>query len=162
LLIVDKFWIFENFFDMPVGLLCARIVDCLDQQVIDGCNIATEQRVFYVVSNNITLVTLFIGLFIYKKICRRGCGSGGAVSLVGVVPTWTVGASASIIFPCSIKSRRQEVGKPSLNAVQPFAKAEGRVFLLVPAYPGCPRTKAVKRLLLFLLLLLQSTTNLYL
>jgi len=42
------------------------------------------------------------------------------------------------------------VGKPSLNAAQPYAKAEGRVFLLVPAYPGCPGTKAVKRLLLFL------------
>jgi len=37
------------------------------------------------------------------------------------------------------------VGKPSLNAAQPYAKAEGRVFLLVPAYPGCPGTKAVKR-----------------
>jgi len=36
------------------------------------------------------------------------------------------------------------VGKPSLNAAQPYAKAEGRVFLLVPAYPGCPGTKAVK------------------
>jgi len=43
------------------------------------------------------------------------------------------------------------VGKPSLNAAQPYAKAEGRVFLLVPAYPGCPGTKAVKRLLLFYL-----------
>jgi len=32
--VVDKFWIFENFFDMPVGLLCARIVDCLDKQVV--------------------------------------------------------------------------------------------------------------------------------
>jgi len=39
------------------------------------------------------------------------------------------------------------VGKPSLNAAQPYAKAEGRVFLLVPAYLGCPRTKAVIRLL---------------
>jgi len=38
--------------------------------------------------------------------------------------------------------------KPSLNSAQPYAKAEGRVFLLVPAYPGCPGTKAVKRLLL--------------
>jgi len=39
-----------------------------------------------------------------------------------------------------------------MNAAQPYAKAEGRVFLLVPAYPGCPGTKAVKRLLLLLLL----------
>jgi len=60
-----------------------------------------------------------------------------------VAPTRTVGISASIIFPCSIKSRRQEVGKPSLNAAQPYAKAESRVFLLVPAYPGHPGTKAV-------------------
>jgi len=35
------------------------------------------------------------------------------------------------------------VGKPSLNAAQPYAKAEGRVFLMVLAYPGCPGTKAV-------------------
>jgi len=42
------------------------------------------------------------------------------------------------------------VGKPSLNAAQPYAKAEGRVFLLVPAYPGCPGTKAVKQLLLLI------------
>jgi len=43
------------------------------------------------------------------------------------------------------------VGKPSLYAAQPYAKAEGRVFLLVPAYPGSPGTKAVKRVLLLLL-----------
>jgi len=42
------------------------------------------------------------------------------------------------------------VGKASLNAAQPYAKAEGRVFLLVLAYPGCPGTKAVKRSLLLL------------
>jgi len=61
-----------------------------------------------------------------------GCEGGGAVSPVGVAPTRTVGTSASIIFPCSIKSRRQEVGKPSLNAAQLYAKAEGRAFLMVP------------------------------
>jgi len=69
-----------------------------------------------------------------------------------VAPTRTVGTSASITFPCSIKIQKtEEVGKPSLNAAQPYAKAEGRVFLLVPAYLGCPETKAVKRLLLLLL-----------
>jgi len=47
------------------------------------------------------------------------------------------------------------VGKPSLNAAQPYAKTEGRVFLLVPAYPGCPGPKAVKRLLLLLLSLFE-------
>jgi len=46
------------------------------------------------------------------------------------------------------------VGKPSLKTAQPYAKAEGRVFLLVLAYPGCPGTKTVKRLVLLLLLLL--------
>jgi len=83
-----------------------------------------------------------------------GCGDGGAVSTVGVAPTRTVGTSASIIFPCSIKiqktCRALGGGKPSLNAKQPYAKAEGRVFLLVPAYLGCPGTKAIKRLLLLL------------
>ena len=33
-------------------------------------------------------------------------GSGVAVSSVGVAPTWTVGASASIFFLCSTKPRR--------------------------------------------------------
>jgi len=35
-----------------------------------------------------------------------GCGCGGAVSPVGVAPTWIVGASASIIFPCCIKIQK--------------------------------------------------------
>jgi len=74
-----------------------------------------------------------------------GCGSGGAVSPVGVAPTRTVGASASIIFPCSIKIQKTGGGETQRNAAQPYAKAKGRVFLLVPAYPGCPGTKAIKR-----------------
>jgi len=35
-----------------------------------------------------------------------GYRGGVAVSSVGVVPTWTVGASASIFFLCSTKPRR--------------------------------------------------------
>ena len=35
-----------------------------------------------------------------------GYGGGVAVSSVGVAPTWTVGASASIFFLCSTKPRR--------------------------------------------------------
>jgi len=76
---------------------------------------------------------------------RGGCGE--AVSPVGMARTRTVGTSASIIFPYSIKIQKTGGGEPSLYAAQPYAKAEGRVFLLVPAYPGCPGTKAVKRLL---------------
>ena len=78
-----------------------------------------------------------------------GCGYWGVVSPDGVAPTRTAGASASIITPAPQKSRRmmaynnidfgyhpvgtptclhkQEVGKPSLNAAQPDAKAEGCV-----------------------------------
>jgi len=75
---------------------------------------------------------------------------GVAVSSVGVALTWTVGASA-IFFLCSTKPRRffmmaynndigldpvgdptclckQKVGKPSRNAAQPYAKAEGCVY----------------------------------
>jgi len=85
--------------------------------------------------------------------CKTGggdYGDGGAVTSDGVAPTRTVGSSASIIFPCSTKIqkifmmvcnnifrlnpvsastclRKQEVGKPSLNAAQPNAKAEGCV-----------------------------------
>jgi len=77
-------------------------------------------------------------------------GDEGAVSSGGMAPIRTVGSSASIIFPCSTKIqkifvmacnnifgfnpvgvptclRKQEVGKPSLNAAQPDAKAEGCV-----------------------------------
>jgi len=46
--------------------------------------------------------------------CKKlegGCGSGGAVSPVGVVPTQTVGTSASIIFPCSIKIQKTGGGE---------------------------------------------------
>ena len=79
-----------------------------------------------------------------------GYGGGGAVSSDGMAPTRTVGSSASIIFPCSTKIqkifmmacnnifgfnrvgtptclRKQKVRKPSLNAAQPDAKAEGCV-----------------------------------
>jgi len=79
-----------------------------------------------------------------------GYGGGGAVSLDGMAPIRTVSSSASIIFPCSTKIqkifmmacsnifgfnpmgaptclRKQEVGKPCLNAAQPDAKAEGCV-----------------------------------
>jgi len=68
----------------------------------------------------------------------------------GTAPTRTVGTSASVIFPCFIKIQKAGGGKPNLNAAQPYAKAEDRVFLLVLAYPGCPGTKAVKWLLLLL------------
>jgi len=46
------------------------------------------------------------GIWPVKK-PRRGCGGGGAVGPVGVAPTRTVGASASImLLPCSIKIQR--------------------------------------------------------
>jgi len=66
--------------------------------------------------------------------------------LVGVAPTRTVGTSASIIFPCSIKIQKTAGGETQPE--RSTAKAEGRVLLLVLAYPGCPGTKAVKRWLL--------------
>jgi len=82
-----------------------------------------------------------------------GCGGGGAVSSVGVAPTRTVRTSAYIIFPCSIKIQKTggEETQPERSTALCYCKAEGRVFLLVPAYPGCPGTKAIKRLLLLLL-----------
>jgi len=97
-------------------------------------------------------LTLLVGRQEGHPVCKKtlgGCEGAGAVSPVGVAPTQSVGTSASIIFPCSIKIQKTGGGEPSLNAAQPYAKAEGRVFLLVPAYPGCPGTKAVKWLLLF-------------
>jgi len=71
--------------------------------------------------------------------CKKtwwGCGGGGAVSPVGVAPTRFVGASASKYPPLLHKNPEE-------------------LFLLVPAYPGGPGPKAVKRLLL----LLQTATS---
>ena len=89
----------------------------------------------------------------------------GAVSSDGMAPIWTVGSSASIIFPCSIKIqkifmmaynnvigldpvgvptclRKQEVGKPNRNAAQPYAndwkigRLEIKSGRLLPIYKG--------------------------
>jgi len=76
-------------------------------------------------------------------------GGGSLISWEWVAPSWTVGVSTSVIFPCTIKIqkimvekstiiayhpvgaptclRKQEVGIPSQNAAQPCAKAEGCV-----------------------------------
>jgi len=44
--------------------------------------------------------------------CKKPWGLwGGAVSLVGVAPTRTVGISASIIVPCSIKIQKAGGGE---------------------------------------------------
>jgi len=53
-------------------------------------------------------------------------GVGLLISLDGVAPTRIVGVSASVIFPCTIKSRRR--------------------FLLAPVHPGSTGKRAVKRL----------------
>jgi len=55
-------------------------------------------------------LTLLVGLQEGHPACKKPWGSwgGGAVSPIGVAPTRTDGASASIIFPCSIKI--QETG----------------------------------------------------
>jgi len=46
-------------------------------------------------------------VFDYNSIWRYGgCGGGDSVGLVGVAPSRTVGASASIIFSCSIKIQK--------------------------------------------------------
>jgi len=79
------------------------------------------------------------------------CGGGGAVSLVGVAPTQTVGASASIIFPCYIKIQKTGGGETQPERSTVLMLRQKAVFLLVPAYLGCSRTKAVKWLLLLLL-----------
>jgi len=63
----------------------------------------------YRVPQTFSALTLLIGLQEGHPACKKpwgGCGGGGAVSLVGVVPTRTVGTSASIIFPCSIKVQK--------------------------------------------------------
>jgi len=79
-------------------------------------------------------LTLLVGQQEGHPACKKPWGvlGGGAISPVRVAPTRTVGTSASIIFSCSIKIQKTGGGKPSLNAAQPYAKAEDRMFLLVP------------------------------
>jgi len=58
----------------------------------------------------ISALTLLVGWQEGHPACKnpwRGCGGGGAINPVGVVPTRTVGASASIILPCSVKIQRR-------------------------------------------------------
>jgi len=55
-----------------------------------------------------------------------GDGGGSLISLDGVVPNRIVGVSASVIFPCTMKSRRR--------------------YLLAPAHPDSPGKRAIKRL----------------
>ena len=56
---------------------------------------------------------------------REDDGGGSLINLDGVVPSQIVGVSASVIFACSIKSRR-------------------RFLLLAPSHPGSPGKRVVK------------------
>jgi len=59
-------------------------------------------------------LTLLVGRQEGHPACKNlggGCWGGGAVSPVGVAPTRTVGTSASIIFPCSIKIQKTGGGE---------------------------------------------------
>ena len=92
-------------------------------------------------------------------------GVGGLAALlvsVGVASTGTVGASASIIFPCSTKIQKifrmacdnifgfnpvgaptcvhkQEVGKPSLNAAHPMLRQRAVFMMTLPGLINCGR-----------------------
>jgi len=70
------------------------------------------------------LLTLYVNMhdvaeathpYIVYRFCAYlslwGCGGGGAVSPVRVAPTRTVGTSASVIFPCSIKIQKTGGGE---------------------------------------------------
>jgi len=91
-----------------------------------------------------------------------GCGGGVAVSSIGAAPTWIGGASASIFFLSSTKSRilmlaynnvirldlvgiftclhKQKVGKPTRNAAQPYTKAESCVYEVHSRADGLPKS----------------------
>jgi len=63
-------------------------------------------------------VTLLVGWQEKYPDCKKTLGGlwgGGAVSPVGVGPTQTVGTSASIIFPCSIKIQKIGGGETQLE-----------------------------------------------
>ena len=56
-------------------------------------------------------------------------GGGPLISPDGVAPKWMVSVSSSVIFPCTMKSRRR--------------------FILAPAYLGSPGKRAVKWLCVY-------------
>jgi len=57
-------------------------------------------------------LTLLVGRQEGHPACKKTLGVvGGAVSPVGVAPTRTVGTSASVIFPCSIKIQKTGGGE---------------------------------------------------
>jgi len=68
-------------------------------------------------------------------------GGGSLISPDRVVPSRVIGVSASVIFPCTIKSKRR--------------------FLLAAANPGSPRKRAIKRLCVFASLCLHFLPNLH-
>ena len=61
----------------------------------------------------------------FCQILGRGWWTWALVSPDGVVPGWMVGVSASVNFPCAIKSKRS---------------------VLAPAHPGGPGKRAIKQL----------------
>jgi len=69
---------------------------------------------------------------------------------VGAPLVWfgSPGLSVPLLHKKNPEDRRW--GNPAWTQHSPMLRQKGRVFLLVPAYPGCPGTKAVKRLLLLL------------
>jgi len=57
----------------------------------------------------VSALTLSVGRQEGYPACKKlwgGCGGEGPISLIGVAPIPTVGASASIFFPCFIKIQK--------------------------------------------------------
>jgi len=78
---------------------------------------------FYHISTAFTALTLLVGRQEGHPACKKpwgGCGGGGAISPVGVAPTRTVGASASIIFPCSITIKKTGGGEEGWQKAECF------------------------------------------
>jgi len=71
-----------------------------------------------------------------SNVKMRDDGDASLISPVGVAPCRMVGVSASVIFPCTMKSRR---------------------FLLAPAHPGSPGKRAVNRFCVFVCLFQKRT-----
>jgi len=73
----------------------------------------TKRLVFMSLVYSFSALTLLVGREEGHSACINlgGCGGGGAISPVRVVPTRTVGACASNIFHCSIKIQKTEGGE---------------------------------------------------
>jgi len=91
-----------------------------------GLLLSQQWSLFYALSALTLLVGRQEGIRPVKTL--EGLWGWGAISSVGVAPTRTVGTSASIIFPCSIKIQKTGWGNPAWTQHSPMLRQKAECF----------------------------------